>query len=352
MKKVTAVLAAMIVVLSFSAMASAAVDSKFYGYQWVRYQFYQEGASAVSLTASSTFSIPRTYLRWKVTDAELGYSGNLTLDVNMTKGGQENQKIDWAAWMKYGYVELTNIPMLKDADITVRLGQQKVYFGTIDSWEYPMIEKNIDDKLKVCSSADMGVALDGNIPGGWGNYQLALYNGIGYKNLDSNMEKAYNASLLVTPIPGIYVRGSYLQQITSALGMSGNSVKDKRATAVVVGGATGPIEGSVEYLVSCDDSAASASKTGVTVGVSTYLGVKVINPVSVHLRWDTWNPDTKAVRDEMNMIAVGTNVQLAGTGVVLQLNYQLEQPQFPDGGSNNLMKKNKNTWTAQAVWNF
>jgi hypothetical protein len=353
-----------VLVLAFALSCVAAVSAepvaKFYGYDWLRYDYQVYGGSyAVTPKSNNTFSIPRTYLRYKVADDAAGYEGNLTIDINNVNGGEvvvagKGGSVDWASWVKNASVDFKKIPLLGDIDALIRVGQQNVYFGSIDTWQYPVIEKALEDKNGVVSSADQGISLIGKIPAGFGAYEVAVYNGTGYKttayDASQNItDKAYDASLLITPLAGIYVRGSYLHKLTNGIGAV---TANYDATAAVLGGASGPIEGFVEYLVS--DAAknyVAGSKSGVAVGVSGYIGVKITDAISLHLRMDSYNPDTRAKNDEVNTYIAGANLKLTDA-TVLQINYQLDANKYPGHGSGDNNLTNNNQFMTQLVWSW
>jgi hypothetical protein len=369
MKKAISMILAAAFVLSTALLVSAAVDTKFYGYEWLRYNYNVVGGS-YSSTGSNYFSIPRTYIRWKFTDADTGYEGNLTIDINNTNAGQAvaavastitptniTGTIDWASWLKAAYVDFTKIPLLSDADMIIRVGQQSVYYGTIDTWAYPVIEKAIEDKQSIVSSADQGIALLGKIPMGFGSYELAVYNGTGYKDVPNDgtskgpnlTDKAYDASLLITPLAGLYARASYFHKITSVLNAA--PTLGYNSTALVIGGATGPIEGFVEYVTLVNTANFKAgSQSGVSVGYSGYLGIKLTDMITICGRVDTYNKDTQVVRDDMNMYTAGVNLKL-NDKITLQLDYQLDALKTPtNGGAKDNNVANTNQFMAQTVW--
>ncbi|HDT14716.1 MAG TPA: hypothetical protein ENN55_00725 [Firmicutes bacterium] len=335
MKRLFLVLfSAVIFVSLFSASASAKLTTKFYGYQWLTYQHQVKGMDDV---AKSGLSINRTYLRWKFEDKEIGYSAGLTLDIPNSAGAQDG--VDFGVWVKNGYVDFSTIPVISDYNAKLRLGMHSVYFGTMDLWKYPTIEKTITDKNKVISSADLGMSVIGSIPGGFGEYTLSAYNGAGYKKIENNVEKQYAATLTLVPIPGLTVRGSYITRNANAHGDPAETVA---ATDVFVQYVTGPLTALVEYVVKEDYSNGKTSE-----GFMTFLSMKATDVLELVARWDNWNPDTKTSNDEMNTYILGMNYEI-NSKVLLQLNYQLDQPQF--GGY--AESKHSNKWTAQVKYGW
>jgi len=347
-----------LVLAFFTINLFAEVKTKFYGYQWLRYTDIVLGADKQS---DSGISIPRTYLRWKIKDKDAGWGGEITLDIASEKGGQivdaktstinptsVKGKVDFAIWPKYAYVDFTAIPILKDIDMKLRVGQQKNYFGTVELWEYPLIEKTITDLRKVIASADLGIALLGDLPEGYGQYELAMHNGSGYKNLDSNVEKQYTGSLMLLPISGLMLRGSYMINNQSA---HGTDSKIKRASDFVaqytINFLPVPMQILGEYVVVENPLHAGVGKSGVSVGYMLFGSIDLIDWMQFAFRFDNWNADTSKANDETNLYIAGVNLKINEKNL-LQLNYQLEQPQF--GGYP--ATSHINTLMAQLKWSW
>jgi len=98
------------------------------------------------------------------------------------------------------------------------VGLQKVYFGSIYDWNYSLIGKAPTDEYKLANSSDYGITLNGFIPGGLGEYALGAYNGEGYKNYGSNLKDntdlSYLANLRLTPVSGLTLGGSVMNNST------------------------------------------------------------------------------------------------------------------------------------------
>ncbi|MGQ9707999.1 MAG: hypothetical protein ACUVUR_03885, partial [bacterium] len=102
------------------------------------------------------------------------------------------------------YADLT-LPFINDFYLTA--GLQKHYFGLIYSWDYTHPEKSLADDQGVCASADYGITVNGFLPKGFGELQLGLYNGEGYKygGRYVNLSPELLANLRLTPITGLTV---------------------------------------------------------------------------------------------------------------------------------------------------
>jgi len=142
---------------------SAIGEIKPYGYFWFRATYMDKGSADADRT--SEFAITRGYLRFK-TKLDHNVEAKVTLDIAQKHGA--TAKSDWQVRLKYAHVDIGGfIPEAK-----IRLGLQKTYFGVIDQWEYPLIEKSLEDKLKYLASADLGVGIVGYLPQGYGDYAI------------------------------------------------------------------------------------------------------------------------------------------------------------------------------------
>lgn len=328
----------------FAASASADIETKFYGYQWLRYDYRFTGVSA----ASNGFYVPRTYLRLKVKDFDAGYEGFLTIDINNDQYGQKVATsytagaVDWGIWVKDGYIALNKIPLLQDAGMSLKIGIQPVYFGSIDTWTFPVFERALEDRMGYLISADQGIALTGTLPESWGSYELAVYNGGGYKKMENNMEKAYCASMLVSPVKEIYMRASYYRTLTNLINTSAACFN---TTAVVLGFKIAEFDGFFEYVVRNSTKDRSAGKSGTGEAYSVFLNYSIVSWLSFALRYDVTDPDTFKRKDEMNTFIAGINYKIAGDVIVLSLNYQLDAAKLKNSDI-----PNENLWAAQVKW--
>jgi len=341
MKKI--VMLVLVSVMAFSAAATAGAEWQIYGYQWDRYEMGWEGTDLNEPSAGyySGFYIPRTYLRFKTKDKSMGYEAALTLDINnqeygqLVKPGAGEGKIDWGIWVKYGYVDLTKLPLLKDIDAKLRIGMQKVYFGMVDLWGYPVIRKALADQMKMVSSASQGIGVVGGIPGGLGTYELALHNGAykgGYKYVDGNAEKSLNGSVMLVPVAGVTLRGSAVRELTNSMY---SPAKTYAAWAAVLGLTSGPVELWLEYVHS--QSADSGADDGVLAssaeGFMAYLALnEIFDRTSFQLRYDEEDPDLSAGSDDTKRVFVAGVNYKAADQVLLQLNLEHHQDKLGGQG--------------------
>lgn len=341
MKKIIALVLMFLFVLA--AAASAEIETKFYGYQWLRYDYKFVGPNP----SSNGFYVPRTYLRYQVKDFELGYDCNLTIDINNDKSAQKVAvtgtagTVDWGVYLKYGYIQLNKIPFLMDAGLSLQAGVIPMHFGIVGTWQYPLIEKALEDRQGYVGSADQGIALIGTFPENWGNYGLAVYNGTGFKAMETNMEKAYVLNIQVSPIQEVYARASHYRTLTLDSAASRYDV-----TSAVLGFKAAEFEGFFQYVVRNASKDKKDGMSGCGEGYSMFVSYDIAPFLGLLMRYDITDPDTFVRKDERNTFMFGTNVKIAKGAIVLQLNYELEAAKFK--GMPDFV--NENLYSAQVKW--
>lgn len=331
----------LVLALAVAVPLFAAPEVKFSGYQWYRYELKYTGVTE----ASSKFYVARTYITTDVADTVNAYAAKLTLDINnlgtqsasitgnTTSGYAVGSSLDWAIWIKLAYVDFN--ALIPVPDMKLRAGLQGVYYGTGDKWGYQLFPVPFNDNFGM-SSADMGVALVGSAFDKFAEYEVAVYNGTGYKKVDTDFEKAVVANLKLNIFDWLSVRGSWMHEYKKTV-----------AGCVLFFKAFG-IDGYAEYD-SGAVKAAEPGKSGVAEGLSFYAGAPIIGPVSMHVRYDTFNPDTMVKRDEWNKYIAGINIEAAEKKILLQLDYELLMPKYYEP-STAALAKNSNTFLAQLKW--
>ena len=279
--------------------------------------------------------------------------------------------------IKYAYVDFGGLLLVKDMTLTA--GMQKVYFGSIYDWSYTLIGKAPSDEHKVVSSSDLGITLNGFFPSGYGEYQLGIYNGEGYKkvgaNLKENTDFAYLGNLRLTPITGVTVGGSYmLNTVGRDKNLEGETVntayEEQKLTDIFTRLAYGPVDLNCEYIVKNVDfpNITDSDKTNEysATGISIFPCINLKAYLSYDLQlvgcYDVWDesdrPATDKARSKLTASTIGINYNFLPDetdipAMQLQLNYtdkkydeDKSHSDYADG------KKDSSQINLQLKWKF
>lgn len=279
--------------------------------------------------------------------------------------------------IKYAYVDFGGL--IPIPDLTLTTGMQKVYFGTIYDWNYTLIGKAPTDEYKVANSADLGVTLNGYLPGGFGEYAVGAYNGEGYKkvasSLKDNTDFAYLANLRLTPIPGITLGGSYMSNsVGRNKALDGDALNASYEEQQLMDGllrlAYGPVDVWGEYISKNvkfpNETSSSKTKEYTATGLSIIpiISLKDFINTDIQLvgRYDSWDESDRIAADKsrskLSAITFGANYNLlhdesAVPAMQLQLNYTTKayvedksHSDFADG------KKDTSQINLQLKWRF
>lgn len=273
--------------------------------------------------------------------------------------------------IKYAYVDFARL--LPVQDLTLTTGMQKVYFGTIYDWNYSLIGKAPTDEYGIASSSDLGITLNGYLPQGFGEYQLGVYNGEGYKkvgaSLKDNTSPAYLVNLRITPVSGVTLGGSYMANSVGrdeALNGAVNAAYEQQQLLDgVLRLAYGPIDMWTEYISKSVDFPNAHSEftlSGLslfpTLSLKEYLGYDV----QLLGRYDIWDQSDRAETDKqrskLNAITLGTNYNFlhdesANPAMQLQLNYTLKKYDEDESHADFAdEKKDSSSINLQLKWRF
>ena len=244
--------------------------------------------------------------------------------------------------LKYAYLDFSELIPVKNSKVT--FGLMKTYFGTIYDWNYTTIEKDPSDKYKFVSSTDYGMGFSGYLPSGFGTYDLAVYNGEGYKETAGDINKDMNlvGNIRVTPIPGVTIGGSYMmktkndKEVDVGTGtMIDNPDRESYNLMAGVGKfAFGPISVLAQYLNKVKSMPNIDGVDEVTTTVLSVMPVyKVNNTFDIIARYDMYDPNTDTDDDAKNTLIAGINynmVRNAKNAPVLFVQANYETTTFED----------------------
>lgn len=299
-------------VLILGIMVFGYAEAPIYGYFWLRYTYDNPTTPEVEENANY-FSVERGYIRWKTRTKPVSFNG--TVDITSTKGA--TPKTDWLVRLKYAQADWT-MPGIGQylPEAKLMIGLQKVYFGSIDLWEYPLIEKSLEDTEKKMNSAELGVGFHTLLPGGYGEFSLQAFNGNGYANVvEVNTNKALLGNLSIIPIPGVLLRGSYwkAEQPSGDTLLPPQLAQDRYAGLLQV--KYGPATLIGEYLGTTDHETNG-------MGFMGFAEFAVTKKWSILGRYDYFDRNTDADNDAHSRIMGGVNYQVS-KHMLTQLNYQI-----------------------------
>ncbi|MDP3114994.1 MAG: hypothetical protein Q8M98_09485 [Candidatus Cloacimonadaceae bacterium] len=306
----------LIAIIAVPAMMTAQ-ETRLGGEFWSRWTM-ESGKSAAdssNIVKKNYFALDRGYVDLRTKFSE-NTNARFTVDMFSTDliGDGAGLKL------KYGFVDFANLVPVPDMTLTV--GLQKVYFGTIYDWNYTLIGKAPTDEYKVAISADYGVTLNGFLPAGFGEYAFGVYNGEGYKkfgvNLKDNTRMEYLANLRLTPIPGITIGGSYMtNSVEREKKLSDNSAVATYQEQALMDGvlrlAYGPVDVWAEYISKDmkfpNDPAKDYAANGFMLMPILNLYSLIGTDIQIIGRYDQWD-------ETDNPVAASKYLQNAITGGV------------------------------------
>jgi len=149
----------------------------------------------------NAFAFRRIYFTFEnnITDA---IKVRFRLESESEKFG-ESKKIN--PFVKHAFLQWSGL--LPKQDLYVGMIETNAFKNSEELWGYRSIEKTIMDLNKISSSADLGVALKGDILGSVVHHWLAVYNGTGYGSSELDRYKKVGYALWITPVRGLIIEG-------------------------------------------------------------------------------------------------------------------------------------------------
>lgn len=330
----------LIVVLAVVAFSMLNAETKLKMELWNRWTYAMEDGEVTE----NEMALKRGYLRLEpIFTGKI--KGRFNLDFFSSDKSEDAAGV--GIKLKYAYLDFSELLPVSNSKVTI--GLMKTYFGTIYDWDYTTIDKDPSDKYKFVSSTDYGLGFGGYLPNGLGTYNLAVYNGEGYKKSGGNINKDMNlaANIRVTPIVGVTVGGSYMMktkndsQIDDGTGeMIDNPDREEYAMMAGVGKlAFGQFSLMAQYL---NKVTSLPNIDGVDDETETAISLmpvfKVSNKFDLIARYDINDPNTDADDDAKTYITAGFNYHILRDAknnpkLFVQTNYQMMQPENEDVNS-------------------
>lgn len=305
--------------LLLSVCAISYAEAPLYGYFWLRY-IYENPTTPEVEQNEHEFAIERGYIRWKTKTEPVSFSG--TIDVTNKKDATKSS--DWNFRLKYAQADW-KLPLNSEyiPDAKLMIGLQKVYFGMMDIWEYPVIEKNLEEVEKKTNSADLGMGFYALLPKGFGEYAIQVFNGNGYTRVtENNTNKALCGNLSIIPFPGIMLKGSMWYAKTPQIIDSVEYQVDQNRYVGLSKFSYGPLTLIGEVLLSRDYQTNG-------FGYSGFGELAIKKYWSILGRYDAWDKNVDTDNDSHTRIILGTNYAIANN-LLTQINYQLTSYEDPE----------------------
>ncbi|HPV15254.1 MAG TPA: hypothetical protein PL126_06355 [Candidatus Cloacimonadota bacterium] len=319
--------------------------------RWTYESVKPEGSDATTL--KNYFALERGYFDLRPKFSE-NTSGRFTVDMFST----DSQKDGAGLKLKYGFIDFNNL--IPVPDMTLTAGLQKVYFGTIYDWDYSLITKAPTDEYKVANSADYGITLNGQLPSGFGEYAVGVYNGEGYKAFGKtlNISPEFLANIRLVPIAGVTLGGSFMTNsvdqdtcVVDASKYQKQMLMDGMARL-----AYGPVDVWMEYIYkdveypNIADGSRDYTANGIMVMPILSLRSLIGSDIQLIGRYDRWdhtdNPKDKYL---LNTITGGVNYNFMHDekeSPKMQLQLNLVQKAYDeDESSSSYAGKKKDTTT-------
>ncbi len=290
-------------------------DVPLYGYFWIRYTYEDPTTPAIDEN-ENFFSIDRGYIRWSSKSEPVSFSG--TIDITNKKNATNVS--DWNIRLKYAQADWTlpgvgrYVPAAK-----LMIGLQKIYFGAVDIWEYPLIEKNLEERENIMSSSDLGIGFHGLLPRGYGEFSLQAFNGNFYTSVtEDNTNKALCGNLTFVPLSSIMIKGSFWIAKAS-IGDTLITQVDNNRYAGVLRVQYGHVTAFGEYIVIKSDQVSG-------IGYSAFAEWAVTDRLSLLGRYDHFDSDIDTDNNAFGLAIGGFNYKISNS-LVFQANYERKMPE-------------------------
>ncbi|MDZ7339557.1 MAG: hypothetical protein ONB30_13600 [candidate division KSB1 bacterium] len=186
--------------LLMAAVVTAQTTSKIDGVIFGDYYYNLKNHSSAEKDRNA-FAFRRIYFTFEnnITDA---IKVRFRLESESEKFGTE-KKIN--PFVKHAFLQWTGL--IPRHDLFVGMIETNAFKNSEELWAYRSIEKTIMDLNKISSSADMGVALKGDLLGTRVHHWLGIYNGSGYGSAEVDRFKKVGYALWFTPVRGMIIEG-------------------------------------------------------------------------------------------------------------------------------------------------
>lgn len=186
-------------IILISSFASGQVVSKIKGVMFADY-YHTIGHHDAATEGLNAFNIRRVYFTFE-NNITPNIKVRFRLESAHPKFGK-SEKIN--PFVKHAYLEWSNL--IPNHKLYLGIGETNGFKNAEGYWGYRSIEKTIMDFNKISSSADMGIALKGDL-GNVAHHWLTFFNGTGYGSAEVDKYKKIGYAFWLTPVPGLIIEG-------------------------------------------------------------------------------------------------------------------------------------------------
>ncbi len=194
------IFAAVGIVLFFCANVKGQTTTVIKGLVFADY-YYNFGNHSDAEKNRNAFSIRRVYLTIEST---------ITPDIKMrfrleSAHGDYGSTSKINPFVKHAYLEWSQL--IPNHKLYLGIAETNAFKNSETYWGYRSVEKTIMDLNKISPSADMGIALKGDLFGKVVHHWLTLFNGTGYGSSEVDRYKKIGYALWLTPVKGLIIEG-------------------------------------------------------------------------------------------------------------------------------------------------
>ena len=191
---------AAVVVLVWNALLNAQSTSKIDGVAFADY-YYNVNNNLSAEQDRNAFTLRRFYFT---------FENNISSDLKIRfRLESEHDKYGSSTkinpFVKHAYLEWSNL--ISRHKLYLGIAETNAFKNSEDYWGYRSVEKTIMDLKKISSSADMGLAIKGDLMGDLIHHWLTVFNGAGYGSSEVDRFKKIGYAFWVTPVKGLILEG-------------------------------------------------------------------------------------------------------------------------------------------------
>lgn len=264
-------------------------------YDWTR-QLEPKGTDAAGNTVTlNSFNVSRAYIN---VTGNISHRLSFRITPDITRETSTGPAVSGSLVfrLKYGYAQFNLDDWTKNWKQTfVRFGiHQTLYIDTFEGvYRYRFQGTSFAERDGAMSSSDAGVSFHTNIPNGYGDIAVGVFNGEGYSKAEANDQKSIQARVTVRPMPGGNLMEKGLRITGFVLQDHGVKDADRKRAMGSVWYEHRRFNAAFEYITATDQALPTVAKiqqNGWSVFVTPFFKEKG-NGLEALLRYDSYVPN-------------------------------------------------------------